>query len=665
MHRSTRQQRAIRQGTLAGLALLWTAILWAPASAGQAIADTSHAPFGEPAALQAAVSAGDLPPVSERLPERPLVMPVDAACPADRLGGTLRMIGGSAKDTRTLSVFGYARLVGYDEDYAFVPDIAERFEVEDGRIFTFHLRPGMKWSDGAPFTAEDFRYFWEDMAQNPQIARFGIPGELLVEGKPPRVTFPGAYEIRYEWAKPNPNFLATQAAALPFELYRPAHYLKQFHEAYADPETLAARVEAEGQRNWAALHFKMDRGHRNDNPDLPTLQPWKLATEPPSERLMFTRNPYFHRVDAQGRQLPYIDTVALTIANADLIPAKVANGEADLQAAYLSFPNYPFLKRAETRGGFEVRRWESGRGSHVTLYPNLNVKDPAWRRLVQDANFRRALSLAINRDDINKAIFYGLAVPGGNTVLPRSTLFDPELPTMWAGYDPEAANALLDELGLERESRNGLRLLPDGRQMRIVVETAGESREQSDVLQLIHDDWRRLGIDLLIRESQREVFRNRIKAGSTLMSVWTGLDNGVPTPATDPAELAPSTAEQLQWPSFGMQTETGGEGGEAIGGSEALAPLRELADLRKRWMRTDDDAERADIWGRMLRISADQVYTIGIVAGVDQIVAVADTLNNVPERGVYNYEPGAYFGIYHPDGFWFDCGASALAGKHG
>ncbi|MEP0510565.1 MAG: ABC transporter substrate-binding protein, partial [Aurantimonas coralicida] len=143
------------------MALLWTAILWAPASAGQAIADPSGPAFDEPAALQAAVSTGDLPPVSERLPERPLVMPVDAACPADRLGGTLRMIGGSAKDTRTLSVFGYARLVGYDEDYAFVPDIAERFEVEDGRVFTFHLRPGMKWSDGAPFTAEDFRYSWE------------------------------------------------------------------------------------------------------------------------------------------------------------------------------------------------------------------------------------------------------------------------------------------------------------------------------------------------------------------------------------------------------------------------------------------------------------------------------------------------------------------------
>lgn len=617
----------------------------------------------EPASLAAKVADGALPPMTERLPQTPFILPVDNACPADRPGGTLRMLGASAKDTRILPVFGYARLVGYDENYDIVPDIAESYEVEEGRIFTFRLRPGMKWSDGATFTSEDFRYFWEDMAKNPDIAKFGVPAELLVDGEEPEVTFPGPYEVRYAWTGPNPNFLASLAAALPFEIFRPAHYLKKYHEKYADPEKLKAKIEAAGQRNWAALHFKKDRGHRNDNPDLPTLQPWVLATKPPAERLTFERNPYFHRVDLRGRQLPYIDRVTLTIANSGLIPAKVANGEADLQAAYLSFPNYPFLKRGEKRSGYEVRRWESGRGSHVALYPNLNVTDPVWRQMIRDADFRRALSLAINRADIDKAIFYGLAEPGANTVLPGSPLFTPDLPTRWAAYDPDKANLLLDSLGLKRATRGGLRHLPDGREIRIVVETAGESSEQSDVLQLVRDDWRKVGVDLLIRESQREIFRNRIKAGSTLMSVWTGLDNGLPTPATDPAELAPSTAEQMQWPGFGMWVETGGTGGEAPGDGPDLAGIRELIQLRRQWMRTTDTAERSAIWNKMLRISADEVYTIGIVSGVDQIVVVSDTLRNVPERGVYNYNPGAYFGIYHPDGFWFDCPSNVATGS--
>ena len=652
MREGTGARSSRRRGTRAvavGLSLCLA--LAAPAGAGPV----------ETSGLAAAVAAGNLPPVAERLPSLPRVMPIHSTCPADQLGGTLRMLGGSAKDTRTLPVFGYARLVGYDTDYNIVPDIAAAVDVTEGRVFEFHLRPCMRWSDGAPFTSEDFRYFWEDMAKNPAIAKFGVPVELLVDGEEPQVSFPGPYEVRYEWSRPNPNFLASLAAATPLEIFRPAHYLKQFHERYQDPEILEETVEKEGQRNWVALHFNKDRGQRNDNPDLPTVQPWKLATEPPAERLIFERNPYFHRVDQEGRQLPYIDQVSLTIANPDLIPAKVANGEADLQAAYLAFPNYPFLKRGEARSDYTVRRWRSGRGSHVTLYPNLNATDPVWRGVLQSADFRRALSLAINRDDIDKAIFYGLAEPAANTILPGSRLFDPALRMRWADYRPDAANALLDGLGLERGA-NGLRRLPDGREMRIVVETAGESSEQSDVLELVREDWRKIGIDLLTREAQREIFRNRVKAGSTLMSVWSGLDNGLPTPATDPRELAPASAEQLQWPGYGMWMETGGSGGVEPDDA-APAALRELIALRQAWEETLDEAERTAIWKKMLAINADEVFTIGVVTEVDQVVVVSNRLNNVPARGVYNYDPGAYFGIYNPDGFYFDCAAVAVAGN--
>ena len=619
------------------------------------VAPAAPAPV-EPHDLVKAVASGDLPPVAERLPKHPLVMPVDSSCPTNKLGGTLNILAGSAKDTRTMNYFGYARLVGYDVNYDIKPDIAESYDVKDGRIFTFHLRKGMKWSDGKSFDAEDFRYFWEDMATDPKIAKFGVPAELLVEGKAPKVSFPDKYTVVYEWSRPNPKFLASLAGTVPFEIFRPAHYLKKFNPKYADPQKLAAEVANSGQKDWVGLHFKKDRGYRNDNPKMPTLQPWKLDTKPPSERLIFARNPYFHRVDSEGRQLPYIDRVAMTVSNPELIPAKVSNGESDLQAAYLNFPNYPFLKRGAKRSDYEVRLWKAGEGSHVALYPNLNADDPVWRKLLSTADFRRALSLSINRDDINKAIFYGLAKPGANTVLPGSKLFDPKLPMMWSTYDPQRANAMLDKLGLRRDTPEGLRHLPDGREMRIVVETAGEGNEQADVLQLIRDDWHRIGIDLLIRESQREIFRNRVKAGSTIMSIWSGLDNGLPTPATDPDEFVPSTAEQLQWPGYGMWVETGGTGGAKPGDGETMAAIDALIQLRKDWSMTTDPAKERRIWEKILDISANQVFTIGIVSGVDQIVVVSDDLKNVPEHGVYNFDPGAQFGVYHPDTFWFDCG---------
>ena len=109
------------------------------------------------------------------------------------------------------------------------------------------------------------------------------------------------------------------------------------------------------------------------------------------------RNPFFHRVDANGRQLPYIDRVVMNISDGKLVPAKTGAGESDLQARHLTFNDYTFLKQSEKRNAKPVRLWETTRGAHVALYPNLNVEDPGWRALLHDVRFRRALSLAIDR----------------------------------------------------------------------------------------------------------------------------------------------------------------------------------------------------------------------------------------------------------------------------
>ncbi len=600
----------------------------------------------ETPSLAAAVASGAMPPVAERVPSEPAIADV----PLGRAGGELRVLMAGAKDTRLLVVYGYARLVGYTTDLKFAPDIAKSVDIDDDRSFTFHLRDGHKWSDGKPFTAEDFRYWYEDVALNPDLSPSGLPAELLAQGEKPRVEILDKLTVRYSWSNPNPLFMPALAAPNPLYLYQPAHYLKQFHTKYADKEKLKELIKERKQRNWAALYNRVDNAYRNDNPDLPSLEPWVLETRPPADRFIFQRNPYYHRIDSAGRQLPYIDRVLMTIADNKIIPAKTGAGESDLQARYLRFDNYTFLKDAEERNGYTVRLWHTAPGSQLALYPNLNNNDPVWRSLFRDVRFRRALSMAIDRHEINQAIYYGLAKEGQNTLLPESPLYRPEYRGAWTKFHLDHVNALLDEIGLARRDDEGVRLLPDGRPLQIVIETSGESTEESDVLELIRDTWSEVGIKLFSRPSQLQVFRERIFSGATMMAIAKGIDNGLITADTPPMEFAPTSQyQQLHWPKWGQYVETKGRAGEA----PDLPFAQELQRLLGNWFSAGSVDERKKVWDAILTITAEEVPTIGIAAGVPQPVVINNKLRNVPIEGTYNWDPGAHFGIYHPDTFWF------------
>jgi peptide/nickel transport system substrate-binding protein len=595
-------------------------------------------------ALPGAAPAGAGPP------DEPSVVEMNGDKSVGTPGGELAMLIGRTKDTRLMVVYGYARLVGYNESLGLVPDILKDIEVEDGRAFTMRLRPGHRWSDGQPFTSEDFRYWWEDVANNEQLSPTGPPAELYVDGEPPTVEFPDELTVRYSWSKPNPFFLPALAGATPTFIYMPAHYLKQFHEKYADPDKLAAMIQDAQARDWAQLHGRKDGMYNFDNPDLPTLQPWRVTTAPPATRFVFERNDYFHRVDATGQQLPYIDRVVFDVVDDKLIPVKTGAGETDLQSRGLFFKHYTFLKESEERSNLDTLLWETARGAHLAIYPNLNAKDEVWRELFRDVRFRRALSLGVDRDEINQIMYFGLAMGGGNTVLPKSPLHKPEYREAWADFDLEQANALLDEIGLTERSADGLRLLPDGRPMELIVETAGEETEQSDILELVEESWLQLGIRIHTKPSQREVFRNRVFSGEALMSIWYGLENGIPTAEMSPNEFVPTSQQQLQWPKWGQHFETKGAAGEPPDEPEA----QKLLELFKAWRNAGDAEERSAIWHDILQIYSDQIYSIGLISGVLQPVAVRRNLHNVPKEAVYNWEPGAQFGVYRPDTFWFE-----------
>lgn len=612
---------------------------------------TAFAQYIEPPYFQKDVEAGKLPPISQRVPLEPDIADFSGeGLSAGQYGGTIRTIVGRAKDIRMMVVYGYARLVGYDRDYNLKADILRSFEVEEGRRFTLHLRKGHRWSDGHPFTAEDFRYFWEDVATDPHISPYGPNNNLLVDGKLPGFEVLDPYTVRYTWHKANPFFLPALAGASPLFIYRPAHYLKDYHAKYEHEDALAKKVKKARKQTWRALHFAHDRQYRFDKPSLPTLQPWINTTLPPSERFVFKRNPYYHRVDPNGRQLPYVDEFVMSVAGSKLIAAKAGSGEADLQARALQFKNYTFLKRGEKRNDFTVHRWITAKGAQMALFPNLNAADPMWSKLLRDVRFRRALSLGINRHEINQVVYFGLGIEGANTVLPKSPLYKETYRTKWATFDLKKANTLLDEMGLTERNDDDIRLLPNGEPLEIIVETAGEDSDQADVLQLISDSWRRLGIKLFTKPTRREVLRRHALAGTTVMSVWFGLENGIATAESPPAELTPTRDDQLQWPKWGHHVLTEGKGGAPV--DEPV--VQELVDLNKAWVEAKSTEERREIWHRILEINSEQVFTIGITAGIPQPVVVHNALRNVPSEGVYNWDPGAHFGIYRPDTFWYD-----------
>ncbi|WP_407522921.1 ABC transporter substrate-binding protein [Methylobacterium oryzisoli] len=583
-------------------------------------------------------------------PAEPLV--VDLAAEGRQVGkpgGEIVTLVAKPRDIRYISTYAYTRLVGYDTRLALKPDLLLRVENEDDRVYTFTLRAGHRWSDGHPFTAEDFRYWWEDIALNKELSPSGPPEFMMVEGRLPRFEVLDPQHVRFTWERPNPRFLPELASPRDPFIYRPAHYLKRFHPRYAPKTDLDAAAKAQKVKNWAALHNRLDAMFEQTNPDLPTLQPWRVTNTAPAARFVFVRNPHYHRVDPQGQQLPYIDRVLMDTAAASLFAAKANAGETDLLFRGLTMEDIPILREGERAKGYRTRLWPTARGSEIALYPNLTTTDPVWRALNRDPRYRRALSLAIDRRTLNNALLFGLGTEGNDTVVESSPLFRPEYRTLNAGYDPDEASRLLDAVGLAQRNGAGIRLLPDGRELEIVVETDGESNLLTDGLTLIAEFWREVGVKLFVKPQDRTVLRNRSYAGLTVMVAAQGLDLAMPTAEMPPDELAPVHQDTYAWPKWGQYVETKGKEGEACD----IPAARALIDLNARWMATADTAEQARIWGEMLLNRAEHQWVIGTVAGALQPIVGKAGLTNLPDKAIYSWKPTAMIGIYRIDQFFW------------
>ena len=630
-------------------ALLTTGVALAAAPLLGQTALGQGAGAGESPLLQAQVTAGSLPPLKERLPQDPLV--VDLPAHGRRTGtpgGEMTTLIARARDIRYLSANAYTRLVGYTEQLQMQPDVLAAVDVVEGRIFTLRLRRGHRWSDGHPFTSEDFRYYWQDIIRNPALTPSGPPLFLLADGQEPKFEVLDEITVRYSWPRPNPLFLPTLAGPQDPYIYRPAHVLRQYHVKYAPAEQLAELVKKARVKSWAPLHNRMDAMLENSSPTLPTLFPWR-PVEAGATRIIFERNPYFHRIDSAGAQLPYVDRVIADIASASLFAAKTNAGEVDVLARGLIMSDIPVLKQGEKAHDYATLLWRMARGSELALYPNLTVADPMWRALNRDVRWRRALSLSIDRHTINNALLFGLGKEGNNTVMEGSAMFRPEYRSRWAQYDPAQATRLLDEMGL-KAAASGIRTAPDGRPLEVVVEVDSDTGLAVDTLELITEFWREVGIKLFIKPQDRTILRNRAYEGRAVMVASAGLDNAIPTAQMAPTELAPVQQDNMSWPRWGQYAETKGKSGEACDDPQAKKLLVAMAS----WMNATDEAVKARAWHEMLGLHSENVWSIGTVAGALQPVALRNGLINFPKTALYSWAPTALLGIYRMDELFWD-----------
>ncbi len=590
--------------------------------------------FSEAPALSKLVEEGKLPPVEERLPEEPLVIvPVEEI---GEYGGTVRVFSNSLTGYgEGEGVIGFEGILKLGPDgTSVVPNIAKSWEYTDeGKTLTLYLRRGIKWSDGEPFTADDIMFWWEDVVLNDELTPVK-PKEWMPGGELMTVEKVDEYTIRLKFAVPHPFAVLYLAhwQGVGGIFYYPKHYCKQFHPKYTPVEELNERAKAEGFDYWYQLFGKHTvfaaGGGAGADPGAPTLQPF-MVTDKGLDYIIAERNPYYWKVDTAGNQLPYIDKVRVSIvADTEMMNMKAVTGEADFAGLNTTMENYTLYKENEEKGNYRVLLWQRVQGVDVIYQPNLTYEeDLVLRDIFRDVRFRRALSLAINRDEINQMLYYGMATPRQACPIPGSPYFEEQFANAYVEHNPEEANRLLDEMGLKR-GPDGYRLRPDGKKLEITLEYVQSETPKRQTSELVQHYWDAIGVKVALKEIPGELQSTRVMANLMQMSLWHADRCGFLFPL-EPFWWVPMRhAWEVNWcPLWGQWYITGGEAGE-----EPPEEVKRLIDLWEKMKVTLDEEERVELGKEILKSNAENLWTIGTVGLAPHPVIVRSNLRNVPEK---------------------------------
>lgn len=615
-------------------------------------AEGASAQLGTPYFIQAPefagrVARGELPPVGDRLPRNPVLMTMDTRL--GRYGGVWRQaFVGQADAVMIYRSIGYENLVRWDPAWSrVIPNVAQSLTVsDDARVFSFHLRAGLRWSDGVPFTSEDVRFWFDHVVRDPELVP--EPPEWLTGDRlGARLVVEGPLAVRFVFAAPNSLFPAALASGQDTlgATECPRHHLAPLHGALR-PEA-DAEARALGWKGWsdrfrtvaglprsrsdigALLRIKSPRADAIERAaSVPTLNAWIMSRREPGDppRYVAVRNPYYFKVDPAGAQLPYLDRAEfLETRSLDEVAEMLKAGRLGAQTRHVSNPTL----RDEVDDAIKAGLYRP-----VTLLPSVNNAlalafnqthaDPRIRSLLRDRDLRVALSLAIDRRRLIDTVFFGRGEPSQPAPRPESRHHNPRMAEQYLEHDPARAAEILDRAGFRRAEPNGDRLCRSGEPIVLTVTIRDDHAQQQAAIGPIAEAWRSLGLGVRVVVLPRRDL-DTVVENNDFQIAPANIDGGL-----DPIlEIHPyipirrkSVFAPLWWRWVIDPNDPKAE--------EPPDSVKRQLALHEEILAQPSARERDRLIAEILDIAADQFFVIGVATEAPQIGVVPLDFVNVP-----------------------------------